>query len=121
MERGEGMPERKRRRKAGGRRKKLAAREQGAVNYRPYIERKIPYFEILDEEGLASIEKNADIILEEIGIEFRDFPRALELFKNAGADIDGERVRFPQGLCRELIQSSAPSEYTQHARNPKIM
>ena len=113
------MPERKRRRKAGGRRKKLAAREQGAVNYRPYIERKIPYFEILDEEGLASIEKNADIILEEIGIEFRDFPRAVELFKNAGADIDGERVRFPQGLCRELIQSSAPSEYTQHARNPK--
>ena len=113
------MPERKRRRKAGGRRKKLAVREQGAVNYRPYIERKIPYFEILDEEGLASIEKNADIILEEIGIEFRDFPRAVELFKNAGADIDGERVRFPQGLCRELIQSSAPSEYTQHARNPK--
>ena len=113
------MPERKRRRKAGGRRKKLAAREQGAVNYRPYIERKIPYFEILDEEGLASIEKNADIILEEIGIEFRDFPRAVELFKNAGADIDGERVRFPQGLCRELIPSSAPSEYTQHARNPK--
>ena len=54
------MPERKRRRKAGGRRKKLAAREQGAVNYRPYIERKNPYFEILHEERLASIQKNAD-------------------------------------------------------------
>ena len=113
------MPERKRRRQGGGRRRKVAAREQGSVSYRPYIERKIPYFEILDEEGLASIEKNADILLEEIGIEFRDFPRALDLFKNAGADIDGERVRFPQGLCRELIQSNAPSEYTQHARNPK--
>ena len=113
------MPERKRRRQGGGRRRKVAAREQGSVSYRPYIERKIPYFEILDEEGLESIEKNADILLEEIGIEFRDFPRALDLFKNAGADIDGERVRFPQGLCRELIQSNAPSEYTQHARNPK--
>jgi len=113
------MPERKRRRQGGGRRKKLAAREQGSTDYRPYIERKIPYFEILDEEGLASIEKNADILLEEIGIEFRDFPKAIELFKNAGADIDGERVRFPQGLCRELIQSNAPSKYTQHARNPK--
>ena len=113
------MPERKRRRQGGGRRKKLAAREQGSTDYRPYIERKIPYFEILDEEGLASIEKNADILLEEIGIEFRDFPKAIELFKNAGADIDGERVRFPQGLCRELIQSNAPREYTQHARNPK--
>ena len=113
------MPERKRRRQAGGRRGKIAAREQGKDNYRPYIERKIPYFEILDEEGLATIEKNADILLEEIGIEFRDFPKAIDLFKNAGADIDGERVRFPKGFCREIIQSSAPSEYIQHARNPK--
>ena len=112
------MPERKRRRQSGGRRGKIAAREQGITNYRPYIERKIPYFEILDDEGLALIEGNADILLEEIGIEFRDFPKALDLFKNAGADIDGERVRFPKGLCREIIQSNAPSEYTQHARNP---
>ena len=102
------MPERKRRRQAGGRRGKIAAREQGKDNYRPYIERKIPYFEILDEEGLATIEKNADILLEEIGIEFRDFPKAIDLFKNAGANIDGERVRFPKGFCREIIQSSAP-------------
>ena len=72
-----------------------------------------------DEEGLATIEKNADILLEEIGIEFRDFPKAIDLFKNAGADIDGERIRFPKGFCREIIQSSAPSEYIQHARNPK--
>ena len=113
------MPERKRRRQAGGRRGKIAAREQGKDNYRPYIERKIPYFEILDEEGLATIEKNADILLEEIGIQFRDFPKAIDLFKNAGANIDGERVRFPKGFCREIIQSSAPSEYIQHARNPK--
>ena len=83
------MPERKRRRKAGGRRNKIAAREQGTKKYRPYIERNIPYFEILNEEGLALIEKNADILLEEIGIEFRDFPKALDLFKNAGADIVG--------------------------------
>ena len=41
------MPERKRRRKGGGRRGKAAAREKCSVNYRPYIERKIPYFEIL--------------------------------------------------------------------------
>ena len=57
-------------------------------------------------------------MLEEIGVEFRDFPRALELWKDAGADIDGERVRFPRGLCRSIVQASAPREYTQHARNP---
>lgn len=112
------MSERKRRSRAGGRRKKIAAREQSTRKYRPYIERNIPYFEILNEEGLALIEKNADILLEEIGVEFRDFPKALDLFKNAGADIDGECVHFPPGFCREIIQSNAPSEYTQHARNP---
>ena len=72
------MSERKRRSRAGGRRKKIAAREQGTRKYRPYIERNIPYFEILNEEGLALIEKNADILLEEIGVEFRDFPKALD-------------------------------------------
>ena len=112
------MSERKRRRQGGGRRKKIEARQQGASKYRPFIERNIPYFEILNEEELALIEKNADILLEEIGIEFRDFPKALDLFKNAGADIDGECVRFPPGFCREIIQSHAPSEYIQHARNP---
>jgi trimethylamine--corrinoid protein Co-methyltransferase len=74
--------------------------------------------EVLDEEGLQLIETNADTVLEEIGIEFRDFPEALALFKDAGADIDGERVRFPRGLCRSIVQKSAPAEYTQHARNP---
>ncbi len=113
------MSERKRRRQAGGRKGRIASREKSGSDYRPYIERKIPYFEILNEEGLASIENNADRLLEEIGIEFRDFPKALDLFKNAGADIDGELVRFPKGLCREIIQSNAPSEYIQHARNPK--
>jgi trimethylamine---corrinoid protein Co-methyltransferase len=111
------MVDRKRRRKGGGRSSKVAARQNISTEYEAYIERNIPYFEILDEEGLALIENNADILLEEIGIEFRDFPEALKLFKDAGADIKGERVRFPRGFCRSIIQASAPSEYTQHARN----
>ncbi|MFM9012788.1 MAG: trimethylamine methyltransferase family protein, partial [Gemmatimonadota bacterium] len=32
--------------------------------------------------------------------------------------VDGERVRFPSGMCRELIQKNAPREFTQIARNP---
>ena len=58
-------------------------------------------------------------MLEEIGIEFREFPRALDLWRDAGADVEGERVRFPRGLCRSIIQASAPAEFTQHARNPE--
>jgi trimethylamine--corrinoid protein Co-methyltransferase len=57
-------------------------------------------------------------VLETIGIDFRDDPLALDLLKQAGASVDGERVRFPKGMCREIISSSAPAEFTQHARNP---
>ena len=74
---------------------------------------------MLDQEALELIEHNAETVLEEIGIEFRDFPRALALWQDAGADVAGERVRFPRGLCRSLVQATAPREYTQHARNPK--
>ena len=107
-----------RRKKAGGRSAKLASRQHLTATHAPYIDRKIPYYELLDDAALELIENNADTVLEEIGIEFKEFPEALALFKAAGADIDGERVRFPRGMCRSIIQASAPSEYTQHARNP---
>lgn len=106
-----------RRRRGGGREAKLARARAGGAR-EPYIKRNIPYFEVLNEEQLCIIEENADTILEEIGIDFRDDAEALELWKAAGADINGERVRFPRGLCRKLVQDSAPAEFTQHARNP---
>ncbi|CAI8366222.1 MAG: Uncharacterised protein [Acidimicrobiaceae bacterium] len=106
------------RRRAGGREARRAAREESTAISTPYLIRTIPPYEIMSEEGLEIIENNADIILEEVGIDFRDYPSSLELFKNAGATIDGERVRFPKGMCREIVTKSAPSSYTQHARNP---
>ncbi len=108
-----------RRRRGGGREQKRAQRANaGAAQSAPYITRSIPEYEIASEEQLELIEANADIVLEEIGIEFREFPRALELFKEAGAQVEGERVRFPRGMCREIIQASAPNSFVQHARNP---
>ena len=112
------MTERKRRRQSGGRNRKIASRKGDLKKYQSFIERKIPYQEVLNVDELEIIENNADILLEEIGIEFRDFPSALELFKKEGADVDGERVRFPRGLCRQIINTNAPKEYIQHARNP---
>ena len=112
------MAERARRRKGGGRSAKRAARQHPSLEASAFIERKIPYFELLSDEALELIEENAETVLQEIGIEFRDFPDALALLKDAGADVDGERVRFPRGMCRSIIQASAPREYTQHARNP---
>ena len=106
------------RRKGGGRAGRREARGQSATAAAPFIERNIRYVEILSEENLQLIEHNADRLLSEIGIDFLDDPEVLDLFKEAGADIDGTRVRFPTGMCRQIIQATAPSEYVQHARNP---
>jgi len=59
-------------RAGGGREAKRAARAARAGVSMPYITRKIGIYEVLDEEGLATIERNADTILAEIGIEYRD-------------------------------------------------
>ena len=73
---------------------------------------------MLSEEGIALIEHNADTILEEVGVIFRDYPEALEILAAGGADVDGDRVRFPRGMCRTIVTEQAPAIYTQHGRNP---
>jgi trimethylamine--corrinoid protein Co-methyltransferase len=84
----------------------------------PYVDRPFNVFRLLSEEGLELIERNADTILQEVGMEFRGDPEALELLRYAGADVDGERVRFERGLARSLVQATAPRDFMQHARNP---
>jgi trimethylamine--corrinoid protein Co-methyltransferase len=107
------------RRTRGGAEARRAQRTRLNITQLPYIHRKIPLTEILNEEGLQLIERNADTILEKIGIEFRDDEEALRLWKEAGAEVKGSRVRFPRGLPRSVIQKSAPKTFTQHARNPE--
>jgi trimethylamine--corrinoid protein Co-methyltransferase len=105
------------RRGAGGHEARRARRQSGEIRHFPHITRRIPLYEVLDEDGLALIEANTDTILEEIGIEFREDEEALALWRTAGADVRGERVHFPKGLCRALLKD-APAVFTQHARNP---
>ncbi len=109
-------PTRRRTRGGGG-----AARraERSAVSFETakYIERNIPNFEVLNEEALETIEHNAETVLEEIGVNFVDNPAALARWKDAGADVQGERVHIPRGMAKQLCQT-APSQFTQHARNP---
>ena len=68
-----------------GREARRSARAKRGVASIPYITRAIPTTEILGEEGLALIEHNADTLLQEVGIEFREYPTALQRFKAAGA------------------------------------
>ncbi len=106
-------------RRSGGRAGRKAARQASAEPTLPFITRTMKPFELVSDEGLEMIEHNAEVILEEKGLNFNDYPLAQELFKDAGCDIDGARIRFPRGLCRQLIQDNAPAQYTQHARNPE--
>jgi len=100
-----------------GRDARRAARAESGAITQPYIKRNIPVLELCSEEGIEIIEANADTILEETGIEFTDDEEVLALFKDAGADVNGTRVRFPKGLLRSILKT-APAEYVQHARNP---
>src|ERR1039457_7718855 len=76
-------------RRPSGRDAKRAARTARAAAPVPYITRKIPFYEVLSEEGLVLLEKNADTILEEVGIEFREDAEALTVWKKEGAGVRG--------------------------------
>ena len=83
----------------------------------PFIARKLPFFDPLDEEQITKLEAQVDWILENVGIAFRDDPQAIALWTKSGAEVDGDIVRAPADWIRALC-AKAPSEFTQIARNP---
>ncbi|MEM7423196.1 MAG: trimethylamine methyltransferase family protein [Pseudomonadota bacterium] len=106
------------RRRSGGGSARRAERTRPRIEAAPYIERKIPTYDILSDEALEIIEANAETVLEEIGVSFLDNPPALERWRDAGADVRGDRVHIPPGLARNLC-ATAPARFVQHARNPE--
>jgi len=107
----------RRRGRGGGGAARRAERSAISIETAKYIERKIPSRDILSEEALEIIEAKAEPVLEEIGVNFVENPAALDRWREAGAMVEGERVRLPRGLARKLC-ATAPSQFTQHARNP---
>ena len=100
-----------------GRKKRLSAAQ---IEPAPAtsIHRKIPPYELLNDDDLRKLERHADSILAEFGVEIRGDEESLELFRRAGAKRDGLRLRFEPGLLTQIIQNSAPREFIHHARNP---
>lgn len=101
----------------GGGAARRAERSRRVIEAAPPIIRAIPDFEVLNDEALEVIEANAETVLEEIGVNFVDNPAALARWRDAGADVRGERVHIPRGLARKLC-ATAPARFTQLARNP---
>ena len=111
------MAETARRKRGGGGAARRAARTEMRAETAQAITRRIPDFDVLDEEALSIIEANAETVLAEVGVVFAENPAALDRWRQAGADIDGETVRLPRGLARKLC-ATAPARFTQIARNP---
>lgn len=76
-----------------------------------------PPVEPLPEEGVHAIHDGAMRILEEIGIEFLN-EEALELFRKAGAKVDGARVWLGRDFVTEMV-AKAPDHFTITPRNPE--
>ena len=91
---------------------------RGSPYHRWRAARNPPYV-LVGDEGLEIVEAKADEILQEIGVEFRGDEEALELWRDAGAEVKGDRVRFEKGMVREIVTATAPRAFVQHARNPE--
>ncbi|MEM7224967.1 MAG: trimethylamine methyltransferase family protein [Pseudomonadota bacterium] len=101
-----------------GRRSRQAARAAKTPGIIAGAERAIPPYDLVREEGLETIEAAAEQILKEIGVEFRGDDEALALWREAGAEVKGERVRFEPGMVRQIATATAPKRFQQKARNP---
>lgn len=102
------------RRGRGSRKKERLATK---IEMLPGLKRGLPLTQPMGEEQILRIDDASMTILEEVGVDFRD-PIALEQWKTAGADVQGERVRFDRAMIRELV-SSVPETLTLHARDPE--
>ncbi|MEM9141077.1 MAG: trimethylamine methyltransferase family protein, partial [Pseudomonadota bacterium] len=85
----------------------------------PFIQRALPFFDVLDDEKLDKIDAQVDWMLENIGIAFRDDPEALRVWREAGVEPTGEHgdlIKADAQWIRALV-AQAPSEFTQIGRN----
>ena len=112
------------RRARGGADARRAMRGSTEIKQAGYIRRNMKLYEPYSDDQLEMIEHNAETVLQETGIDFYEDEEAVQMWKDAGADVQASptearrfRVRFPRGLVRSLIRT-APREYVQHARNP---
>lgn len=80
------------------------------------FENKMPHYEILSEDAMASIEAAWRRLISEVGVEFMH-DDALKLFREAGQKVEGNTVFFDPDWVLEQV-AKAPKEFDVQARNP---
>ncbi|MDP6969045.1 MAG: trimethylamine methyltransferase family protein [Gammaproteobacteria bacterium] len=99
----------------GGRANRRALRTDNIEQMLPQLKRGLPYMEPLNQAQIDLIDDASMAILEDVGVVFRD-DIALNDWRQAGARVEGDLVKFDREMIRELI-SSIPAEFNYHARN----
>ena len=97
-----------------------ASQDMQASPASPYIMRKLPFFDVLTEEEMVRIDQQVDWMIENIGVAFRDDPKALDIWRAAGitpTGPHGDLIKADAKWIRSLC-AGAPQQFTQHARNP---
>jgi trimethylamine--corrinoid protein Co-methyltransferase len=78
---------------------------------------KMPRYEILSEDAMATLDRGWRRIISEIGVEFI-LPESLEYFRRAGQKIEGDAVKLDPDFVLEQV-AKAPREFDVQARNPE--
>ena len=99
-----------------GRDARAARRRTRTRSWLPELERRIPWVDLLSDDQVQVIHDASMDVVEEIGVEFR-CDDALALWRDAGAAVDGARVRLDREHLMALV-GTAPSSYTMVARDP---
>lgn len=80
------------------------------------FENKMPHYEILSEDAMASLEAAWRRLISEVGVEFMH-EDALKLFREAGQRVEENTVFFdPEWILEQVAK--APREFDVQARNP---
>jgi trimethylamine---corrinoid protein Co-methyltransferase len=77
---------------------------------------RMPRYEILSEDAMATLDTGWRRLMTEIGVEFMD-DRALDLFRQAGQKVEGNAVFLDPDFVLEQA-AKAPREFDLQARNP---
>jgi len=78
---------------------------------------KMPRYEILSEEAMATLDRGWRRIVSEIGVEFI-LPEAVEVFAAAGQRTEDAKVWLDPDFVMEQV-AKAPKEFDLQARNPE--
>ncbi len=78
---------------------------------------KMPRYDILSEDAIATLDTGWRKLITEIGVEFMD-SRALDLFRQAGQKVEDNTVFLDPDFVLEQV-AKAPREFDVQARNPE--